>query len=119
MNRKRGRDEARVDAMKEAAEEARRDAQAGRDAFLRPGLTQKGVLLDLIHLTESAERTSRGFKDDNPLIPWSRLTRLRNRGLVHDYAGASLEDIWEFVTTELAPLRRRLDKVKFRDDDAP
>ncbi|MFZ1023446.1 MAG: HepT-like ribonuclease domain-containing protein [Thermoplasmata archaeon] len=77
--------------MVEASEEARRDSEGGKGTFLTPGMPQKAVLLDLIHLTESAERTSPGFKKGNSRIPWERLSALRNRGLVHDYMEVDLE----------------------------
>lgn len=99
--------------MMEAAEEAKRDAAEGKDAFMSAGLVQKAVLLDLIHLTESAERTSPGLKRTNPRIPWERLSRLRNRGLVHDYMEIDLEDVWTFVRVELPQIRRFLERANF------
>jgi uncharacterized protein with HEPN domain len=107
------RDRLRVTAMTEAAEEARSDAAGGKGKFLEPGLTQKAILLDLIHLTESAERLSPGFKQANPGIPWERLSGLRNRGLVHDYSEVDLEDVWAFVRDELPRIRKRLGRVKY------
>jgi uncharacterized protein with HEPN domain len=82
---------------------------------LKTGLLQKAVLLDLIHLTESAEKTSAGLKERNPTVPWARLSRLRNRGLVHDYAEADLEDIWAFVREELPRIRRKLDRLSYSE----
>jgi uncharacterized protein with HEPN domain len=102
--------------MTQAAEEAKIDSTGGKEAFIQGGLTQKAVLLDLIHLTESAERISPGFKKRNPHIPWDRLARLRNRGLVHDYLEAEIEDIWSFVREELPRLRRHLDRVTYPDE---
>jgi len=107
------RDRLRVAAMIEAAGEAKLDSSEGKATFLEAGKTQKAVLLDLIHFTESAERTSHGFKLKNPTIPWDRLSRLRNRGLVHDYTEVDLEDIWAFVSIELPKIRKRLDRAKF------
>jgi uncharacterized protein with HEPN domain len=117
MTGKASRDRLRVIAMIEAAEEAKRDAVGGKGAFLEGGFPQKAVLLDLIHLTESAEKSSPGMKKMNPRVPWERLSRLRNRGLVHDYAEVDLEDIWAFVKDELPRLRRQLDRVRYHGDD--
>src|SRR5208282_3565023 len=97
----------------EAAEEAKRDAAGGRATFVAPGLTQKAVLLDLIHLTESAEKASAGLKRSNPGVPWTRLSRLRNYGLVHDYGEVDLEDLWTFVREDLPRIRRRLDRLTY------
>jgi uncharacterized protein with HEPN domain len=113
---KASRDRLRVTAMIQAAEEAKRDSEGGRQIFFGPGMPQKAVLLDLIHFTESAERASPGFKKFNSRIPWERLSGLRNRGLVHDYMEVDLEDIWGFVKGELPHIRRQLDRVKYPDE---
>ncbi|MGC2288761.1 MAG: HepT-like ribonuclease domain-containing protein [Thermoplasmata archaeon] len=111
MTSKSMRDKLRVTAMTEAAEEAKRDAAGGKAMFLLRGLAQKAVLLDLIHFTESAEKTSPAFKNLNPRVPWERLSRLRNRGLVHEYVEVDLEDLWTFVRDELPGIRRLLDRA--------
>ena len=118
MTHKGGRDALRVAAMIEAAEQARQDAGGSKEEFVRPGLVQKAVLLDLIHLTESAEKTSVELKRLNADIPWTRLSRLRNQGLVHDYEEVDLEDLWSFVRNELPRIRRRLDRMRFPRDTA-
>ncbi|HEV2317105.1 MAG TPA: HepT-like ribonuclease domain-containing protein [Thermoplasmata archaeon] len=101
--------------MIQAIEEVTADVAEGREAFLRPGLVQKAVLLDLIHLTESAEKTSRGFKSANPSIPWSRLSKLRNVGLVHEYLEVNLEELWTFIRDELPSIRRKLARARYTD----
>jgi uncharacterized protein with HEPN domain len=101
--------------MIEAAEEAKRDSAGGKGAFLKAGLVQKAVLLDLIHLTESAEKTSASLKKRNPTVPWARLSRLRNRGLVHDDAEVDLEELWSFVREDLPRIRRQLDRLHYSD----
>lgn len=118
MTTKTDRDRLRVTAMIQAAEEAKLDAAVGKEEFLEGGRSQKAVLLDLIHLTESADKASLGLKKLNPRIPWERLNGLRNRGLVHDYAEIDLDQVWAFVRDDLSRLRRQLDHTKFpRDDD--
>jgi uncharacterized protein with HEPN domain len=116
MTSKATRDQLRVTAMTEAAEEAKRDSAGGKSTFVQGGLAQKAVFLDLIHFTESAEKTSPAFKQLNPRVPWRRLSRLRNRGLVHDYVEVDLEDIWTFVRDELPGIRRLLDRAVFREE---
>jgi uncharacterized protein with HEPN domain len=118
MTSKSERDRLKVTAMIQAAEEAKHDSAVGRETFLEGGLTQKAVLLDLIHFTESAEKTSAALKERNPRIPWERLSALRNRGLVHEYASVDLEDVWDFVTAELPRIRRQLDRVVYPKDGA-
>jgi uncharacterized protein with HEPN domain len=113
MTQKAGRDRLRLVAMVQAAEDAMRDAPGTKEAFLRPGLNQKAVLLDLIHLTESAEKTSPGFKRANPTIAWARLSRMRNEGLVHDYLTVDLDELWRFLRSDLPRLRRQLDRVRY------
>ena len=110
------RDRLRITSMIEAADEAKDDAAAGKDEFTKGGLVQKAVLLDLIHFTESAGGASASLKKLNSRIPWKRLARLRNAGLVHDYVQANLEDIWAFVTAELPGIRRQLDRIEYPND---
>lgn len=117
MTGKANRDQLRIIAMIGAAEEAKQDSAAGKVEFIRGGLMQKAVLLDLIHFTEPAEKTSAGFKKVNPKLPWARLSRLRNSGLVHDYTEIDLEDVWSFVRDELPRIRRQLDRVNSPDKD--
>jgi len=112
---KASRDRLRVAAMIEAAEDARRDSDGGKESFDLRGMAQRAILLDLIHFTESAERTSPAFKKGNSSIPWQRLSSLRNHGLVHDYAEVDMEDIWNFVRDELPRIRRKLDRAKYPD----
>jgi uncharacterized protein with HEPN domain len=99
--------------MVEAAEEAKKEVDMGKEAFLAAGLAQKALLLDLIHFTESAEKLSAGFKNRNSRIDWSFLSRLRNQGLVHEYQDVNLEDIWKFAHDQLPRLRRALDRLDF------
>ncbi len=107
------RDRLRVSAMIEAAEEARRDASGGSESFVQADIVQKAVLIDLIHLTESADRTSTSLKKLNPRVPWERLNRLRNHGPVHEYIEVDLDDLWAFVRVELPRLRRRLERIVY------
>ena len=107
------RDRLRVSAMIQAAEEVRRDSAGGKTAFLQPGLAQKAVLLDLIHLTESAEKTSASLKKLNPNLPWEKLSRMRNHGLVHEYGEVDLEELWNFVRDDLPRLRATLERLKY------
>lgn len=107
------RDRFRVALMIEAAEEARRDSEIGREAFMNDRRRRAVLLLDLIHLTESADKLSAGFKKANPGIDWRRLRELRNEGLVHDYPEADFGDIWSFARDELPKLRRQMDRVSY------
>jgi uncharacterized protein with HEPN domain len=99
--------------MIEAAEEARRDSEIGQEVFMNDRRNRAVLLLDLIHLTESADKLSVGFKKSNPTIGWRRLRELRNEGLVHDYPEADFADIWSFVRNELPKLRRQLNRVSY------
>jgi uncharacterized protein with HEPN domain len=103
--------------MLEAAEEALRDSQTGRDSFLSDRKERSLILLDLIHLCESADRLSARTKKANSTVNWSRLSRLRNQGIVHNYPEADLEDIWRFVNQELPRLRRQLSRLEIPEGE--
>jgi uncharacterized protein with HEPN domain len=111
------RDLFRVTLMIEAAEEALRDSRVGRSRFFDDRKERSVILLDLIHLCESADRLSARAKKANPQVDWLRLSRLRNKGLVHDYPDVNLEDVWRFVCHELPRLRRQLARLKLLEPE--
>ena len=106
------RDKLRLVQLLEAAEEVSRDAAEGKSVFLNDRLTRSTIILGLIHLTESADKLSKGFKRANTQVNWSRLRDLRNEGLVHGYPDADYDDLWRFIHVELPALRRQLSRPK-------
>jgi uncharacterized protein with HEPN domain len=108
------RDLARIVAMLQAIDDTIEDSSGGHREFLDDRKTQRALTLDLIHLTESASKVSKGFQDRHPLVPWVLMSQLRNHGLVHEYAELDTDGIWAFVRDELPKMARRLGSAKER-----
>lgn len=108
MTDKDARDSARVAAMVQAIVEVLEDSAGGVEEFQNDRKTQKAIILDLIHLTESASRISREFQDRHPKVPWALMNQLRNHGLVHEYGEVDLDGVWVFVRDEIPRISRSL-----------
>ena len=103
--------------MLEAIEEAKRDRDAGFEAFAVPNsLARKALRVDLIDLVESADHVSPAFRKANPSIDWERLADLRNRQLVHHHPEMDPRDVWAFITGEMPEVERRLRHARFPQD---
>lgn len=70
------------------------------------------MLLDLIHMTESAEKTSASLKKLNLNIPWETLSWMRNHGIVHESGEVDREELWDSVREELPRLRSQFDRLR-------
>jgi uncharacterized protein with HEPN domain len=59
---------------------------------------------------EAAARTSTGFHDQYPNIPWKNVIGMRNR-LIHAYFDINLDILWNTIRLDLPPLITELEKV--------
>jgi uncharacterized protein with HEPN domain len=108
-----------VTRMIEAIEEAKKDMATGYAAFtVRNSSEQKTLLLDLIHLVESAQGLSASFRAANRWMAshLDRMRDLRNEQLVHHYSEMDAEDVWSFVTKDMPKLERQLRLARFPKD---
>ena len=78
-----------------------------KEQFLRDSLTQDAVLRNLQVLSESTQRLSEQFKENQKEIEWNKISGLRNI-LVHDYLGIDLETVWNIIVTELPQLKLKI-----------
>lgn len=100
-------DPRRIADMREALERIRGFVTAGRAAFFADTKTNEAVAYEVLKLGEAASRVSNSFRREHVEIPWTRLAGLRNE-IVHEYFRVDLDDLWEFVQTELKALERAL-----------
>ena len=66
-------------------------------------LHQLAALKALETIGEAAARVSERFRIAHPEIPWREITGMRNR-LVHAYFEVDLDEVWDTVQNDLAPL---------------
>jgi uncharacterized protein with HEPN domain len=74
-----------------------------KKAFLRDIKTQSAILHQLLVIGEAVKRLSEEFRAEFPEIPWARIAGMRDK-LIHQYDAVDLDEIWETVTKDIAPL---------------
>lgn len=80
------------------------------EAYLESVLTQSAVERQLEILGEAATRISTEFRQAHLEIDWRRIIGLRNI-LIHRYDEVRQQTIWTTITSELAPLRTKLEAL--------
>lgn len=103
-------DRLRVADMREALERIRGFVAGGRSTFFGDLRTNEAVAYEVLKLGEAASRVAAPFRKAHPNVPWRRLASLRNE-IVHEYFRVDLDDLWEFVSVELARVERALRDV--------
>jgi uncharacterized protein with HEPN domain len=110
------RDRFLVDQIFDHAEVIAVNVLRGRDAFETDPTVRYAVEHATELVGEAAEKLSRPFKSENPLIPWDRLRELR-RIVAHPYDPGALpahvDQTWRFAREEVPRLVRRLRAARF------
>jgi len=96
-----------IDYMIDCIDRIDEYTQTGREGFMSSSLIQDAVIRNLQTLSESSQRLSDSFKDQQLSIPWRDIAGFRNI-LVHDYLGLDLEVIWSVVEIDLPGIREAL-----------
>ncbi len=108
------RDRYLVDEMLTHAELIAVNVKRGRDAFETDPTIRYAVEHATELIAEAAEKTSRGFKTANPLVPWD-LLREQCRVSAHPYdvgaAPQNVEKLWRFARDDVPAIVRRLRKA--------
>ncbi len=110
------RDRFLIDEMLTHAELIAVIVKRGRDSFETDPTVRYAVEHATELIAEAAEKTSRGFKTANPLVPWDRL-REQRRVSAHPYdvgaAPQNVEKLWKFARDDVPAIVRRLHKATF------
>jgi len=72
--------------------------------------TQDAVLRNLEVLGEAAKAMPAKFRKEYPDLPWTDMTRTRDR-LIHHYFGVNLDVVWGIVELELPGLIEKLASI--------
>lgn len=82
--------------------------------------TDEMLALSLVRLLEvvgeAANLVSKGHKEENPKIPWTKMTGMRNR-LIHGYFDINLDIVWDTVVKDLPPLITDFEKMIEESED--
>jgi len=68
------------------------------------------MMFRLIQISENAGRLSFGLKEQNPQIPWTDISGLRNR-IVHDYGNVNLRIVHDTLSGNIPELERLLKEI--------
>lgn len=101
--------------MIEAIERIRDFTSGGRAEFFNDPRTHEAVAYEALKLGEAASRVSEGFRAAHPKVPWRRLIRLRHE-IVHEYFRVELDDLWNFVDSEIADVERKIRPLTARTE---
>jgi len=74
------------------------------DEFIRDSMTIDAVVRNIEIIGEASKMVPEDIKQNNPDIPWKKLSGIRNR-IVHDYFGVDVNIIWFIVSNELLQLK--------------
>ena len=75
-------------------------------------LTENVMVVDAVAhnleiIREAAKKTPLTIQEENPHIPWDEMWRMRNI-IIHEYAGVSLEIVWQTIIEDLPPIKAPL-----------
>ena len=77
---------------------------------------QDAVIRNFEVIGEATKRLSQALRDENPEIPWRRMTGFRDV-LIHDYLNLNLHLIWKMIEDDLPSLKPQIEAVLHALDD--
>lgn len=85
---------------------------AGMDLerFLTDVKTSSAVILQLLILGEASKRLSAEFRSYHSEMPWSEISRMRDR-LIHHYRRTDPKEVWRTVEKDLPEVLRILEPL--------
>ena len=95
-----------IDAGKQPLEFARDRSRGDLDSN---AMFRRAVVHCLQEIGEAAVQISQDTRAVLPGVPWTQITRMRNR-LVHGYFAVNLDLVWDVISNELNPLIEDLER---------
>ncbi len=80
------------------------------ERFSNDRKTVNASVFNLSQIGELAGKVSKELQEEYSNIEWRGIKALRNR-IVHDYDGVNLNMVWDFLTTELDELEKKLNEI--------
>lgn len=80
--------------------------------FSKDFLTQDAVIRQLEIIGEATRHVSAELRDNNPGVPWSDMTGMRNI-LIHDYIDVDTDIVWETVSKSLPEPQKMLETLNW------
>ncbi len=108
------RDENCLEHMIAACQKMRRIIDVSRLDFDESEEKQLAIERLFEIIGEAAAKISADFKSEHPDIPWRQTTAMRNF-VIHDYAGISLDIMWDTAQKDIPQLLMRLLEIQQAD----
>jgi uncharacterized protein with HEPN domain len=80
------------------------------DQFIEDKKTNYSVVRCLEIIGEASKHIPATVRNKYPDVPWKAIAGTRNI-IVHEYADVDLQEVWETVINDLAPLKRQIEKI--------
>lgn len=81
------------------------------DEFVKNDLVQDAVSRNFTVIGEAANRLPSEFRDMHASVDWVNIISFRNR-VVHEYFGTDQHITWKIITSDLTPLKHKLQDLK-------
>lgn len=93
-----------IDDIRDSIEAIKRyTAGVGKEDFFGSTEKQDAVYRRLEIIGEAANRLPDEFRNQYPLIPWTKIVGIRNV-LIHEYDGIDLDLVWETIQKDIQKL---------------
>ena len=98
-------DRAYLQHIRDAIDDVKGYASAGRAAFFDERMRQDATLRKLEVIGQAVKNLSDAMKSRQPDVPWKQIAGMRDK-VIHDYFGVNLEIVWAVNEKELPKLER-------------
>ena len=78
--------------------------------FRRNDMVIDAVVRNIEILGEASKNVSEGLKKRYPEVEWREISRTRDK-IIHFYFGVDLSIVWDIITVDIPPLRKKLEKI--------
>jgi len=78
--------------------------------FRRNDMVIDAVVRNIEILGEASKNISEGLKKRYPEVEWREISRTRDK-IIHFYFGVDLSIVWDIITVDIPPLRKKLEKI--------
>jgi uncharacterized protein with HEPN domain len=105
----------RLRDVQTAIERLESEASYGRDVFNADPKVQVWMVYHIQLIGEAVRSVSDELKALSPTTPWAQIVGMRHI-LVHNYFGVDLDEVWNVVEHDIAPLKTVISELINRLD---
>jgi uncharacterized protein with HEPN domain len=103
-------DSLRLQDILDAIEAIRRHTPATREEFDAAEPVRSHILLNVQIIGEAVSKLSAKLKDENPLVPWKSIVKMRTI-IAHVYFGIDWDEVWQVAVNDLRILKPQIESI--------